>query len=697
MKKLINNICIMAMVFLLAGVSEATAQSDDFRSGAPEAGPARKVEIGKYETFELDNGLQVIVVENHKRPRISYQLFIDRDPIVEGTKAGYTAIAGDLMTRGTANRTKAEIDEAVDFVGGSMSTNSQGGFASSLTKHTDVVLELFADAILAPSFPAEEFDKIKTQMISGLQASKDDPSAISGNVSSALNYGLDHPYGEMMTEITLENISVEDCQNYYDLYFVPNNAYMVVVGDIKPKEARDKIEEHFGSWESGDFPSHEYESPAMPEATQVDFVDKAGAVQSVIRVTYPVEMQPGSEDVIPARVMNTILGSGFSGRLFMNLREDKGYTYGAYSSLSSDPLVSSFTASASVRNEVTDSAITEFMYELERLASEPVTQDELDLAKSYISGSFARNLESPQTVANFALNTFRYTLPDDYYHTYLERLEAVSIDDIQAMAQKYIKPGNARIVVVGNEGEVSEKLAQFDKQDGKVTFYDIYANEKAPAMDAGDITGEEIIEGYLEAIGGRAAIDAVQTMKQELTTSMMGQDVDILIYQMAPNMFAMTMSMPGMVIMKQVFDGEQGYMEQMGQKMPLEGETLDQMKNEAQMVPELNMVENGYTFDVGGVEDVNGSMAYKMTATDANGKSTVYFFDKESGLKVKTVATQDAQGQTMTITTEFHDYAEVGGIMVPHLTKVSGMAPVPLEMKVKNVEINGEIDPSVFQ
>ncbi|RLD21035.1 MAG: insulinase family protein [Bacteroidetes bacterium] len=693
MKKFIQYISITALIALTGA---ASAQNSDWRATVPEAGPARTIEIGKYESFTLDNGLKVIVVENHKIPRISYRLFIDRDAIFEGEKAGYTNIAGDLLSTGTANRTKAEIDEEVDFVGGSMSTSSYGGFASSLTRHSDVVLGVFSDVVLNPSFPEDQFDKMKTQMLSGLQSQKDDPNAISGNVSGALTYGLDHPYGEMTTETTVENITLDDCKNYYADYFMPNGSYMVVVGDISPAKAKKQVEKYFGSWEKGVMPEHEYEMPEMPEANEVAFVDKAAAVQSVIRITYPVDLKPGQEDVIPGRVMNSILGSGFSGRLFQNLREDKAYTYGAYSSLGSDELVASFSATASVRNEVTDSAIIQFMIELNRMRDEDVTDDELELAKNFIAGAFARNLESPQTVANFALNTYRYDLPEDYYSSYLERLAAVDKETVRAMAQKYISTDQARIIIVGNKDEVSETLAHFSASE-EVTFYDIYANEKAPTMDFGDVSGEDIVNAFITAIGGREALESVKSTKVIMSADAMGQTMEFVEYKMAPGKYSMAMSSMGQTMMRQVFDGESGYVEQQGQKMPLEGSDLENMKDEAKITPELDYVADGYALEVVDLEEINGEMAYKLKVTDGNENSSIHYFSKDTGLKLRSISTMEANGQSVTSTEDFSDYREVSGIMLAHNQVIVGMAPFPLEMKTSSVEVNGEIDPTVFQ
>lgn len=677
------------------GATGTTATN--FRAMAPKAGPARPIKIGESHQFTLDNGLRVIVVENHKLPQISYQLTIDRDPIQEKEKSGLSGIAGSLLATGTKTKTKAEIDEAVDYIGASLSTTPTGGFASSLTKHTDKVLALFSDVILRPSFPESEFEKLKTQTISGLQANKDDPSAISQNVSSALTYGLGHPYGEITNEISVANITLEDTKEYYKNYFKPGNAYLVIVGDITPEAAKAKAEKYFGNWSKGTTPKYVYGFPKPVDKTTVAFVDKAGAVQSVINVTYPVQMKPGDPDEIAARVMNTILGSGFSGRLFKNLREDKAYTYGAYSSLSSDELVGYFSANASVRNEVTDSAIVQFLHELNMIKNEQVTQKELQLAKAYIAGAFARSLESPQTVAGFALNINMYGLPADYYETYLQKLQAVTIEDVARVAKKYITPEKARIVVVGNKDEVMPKLAIFDKEDGVVQLYDIYANPKKDESQAAvDITAEQLIENYLTAIGGREKLDAVRTIDQTYSMELMGMSITARIVQ-GDGKFYMNMTAPGMNIMKQVFDGEKGTVEQMGQVATIEGEDLNSMKDQAVLFPERNYKDSTYGLELKGLEDINGSAAYKLSVTKPNGAKSTEFYDKSSFLKLKEISTAEAEGQTMTTTNEYSDYKAVDGVMIPHTVSISGPMPTPMVMKAQEVKINGEIDQSLFK
>ncbi|MEM9824405.1 MAG: pitrilysin family protein [Bacteroidota bacterium] len=450
---------------------------EDFRKQVPSAGPPPKIQIGSSEQFELDNGLKVILVENHKLPRVSYRLFVNTPDIMQNEKAGYIDMAGELLNKGTANRKKAEIDEAIDFMGASLNTTASGIFASSLTKHTENLLEIMSDVLLNPSFPESEFAKAKKQTLSNLAQSKEDPSEVSRSVSNVLRYGKNHPYGEIMTEATIENITREDCKDYYETFFKPNISYLVVVGDVDMAKAKPMIEKYFSSWKSSNnIPKVDFPTPQAPENTTVDFINKTGAVQSVISVTYPVELKPGHPDVIKSRVMNTMLGGFFQSRLNQNLRETNAYTYGAGSRLSSDEKVGSFRAGASVRNEVTDSSIMELVNELNRIRDEQIDQADLDMVKNVIAGSFARSLEQPETVANFALNTARYGLPADYYTTYLQKLDQVSLNDVQMMAQKYIRPANAHIVVVGNKDEVAEKLGKFTAS-GKVDFYDPYGNE----------------------------------------------------------------------------------------------------------------------------------------------------------------------------------------------------------------------------
>lgn len=671
-----------------------------WRSSVPKAGPAREIKLGNYTSFQLENGLDVIVVENHKLPRVSYQISFNNDPLIEGKEAGYTSMAGSLLTKGTKTRTKAQIDEAIDFVGASLNAGSSGIFGSSLKKHSGALLEVMTDVLYNPTFPEEEFEKEKKTSMSNLASQKTDPSAMSGNVSQILNFGADHPYGEIQTEETLNAMKLSTVKNYYKTYFRPNNATLVIVGDITPAEAESSAKKYFDKWEKGDVPMIKYNSPMAPEGNKVAFVNKDGAVQSVINITYPVDFKPGSVDAIPARIMNSILGGGiFSGRLMQNLREDKAYTYGARSSLRSDKLAGTFKAGASVRNEVTDSSITEFIYEMKRMATEPVDAKDVKLSKSSIAGSFARSLESPQTIARFARNIKRYNLPANYYETYLQKLDAVSVADVQSMAKKYIKPDNAYIVVVGNKDEVAEKLLKFDA-DGKIDYYDAYGIEVKydEVATPDDVTAQTIVADYIDAMGGKEKLMDVKSMITTASMDMMGQSASISIKQKDGDKMAMTVSMNGMAVQDMKVNGDQASVGGMGQSQTMsKGDPgFDDMASQAKLFEALQYMSEGYMLELKGIEDVEGDKAYKLMVTRPSGKKTTEYYSVKSGLVTKVISNTETPQGVQTITNQFKDYKAVDGVMLPFTLVTIGAAPFPIEMKVAEYKLNSAIPNTEF-
>jgi zinc protease len=701
MKHILLNIAAFAMLAL-----PLQAQVD--RSKAPAPGKAPKIQIGDYSKFELTNGLKVIVVENHKRPTLSIQLSVERDPMLEGENAGYVSLAGQLLSNGTTNRTKAEIDEAVDFLGANLSTSSTGMYVSTLVKHTDKMMDIMTDVLYNPLFSEEQLEKLKKQTISGLSANKEDASAIASNVSNVLNYGRKHPYGEIETEETVATVTAEMCKNYYNTYFKPNVAYLVIVGDITTDAAKVLAEKYFGKWERGDVASRTYQMPKAPNGNHVAFVAKEGAVQSVINITYPIDLKPGSSDIIAAKVMNSILGGGvFSGRLMQNLREDKAYTYGARSSIGSDKLVAEFSAGASVRNDVTDSSVTEFIYELRRMATEAVDAADLQLVKNSMNGSFARSLESSQTIASFALNMERYNLPNDYYATYLQKLNAVTVEDVMAAAKKYIKPDNANIVIVGNIEE-ADKLAGFDSK-GKVNYYDIYGNKTEavnlkPAPEG--LTAEQVLETYILAITSTPnmkkagkVLKKIKDMSMVSSLTVQGMALEMISYNKAPNKYAMEVKFGEMVAQRQGFNGETGFSTNMqtGTK-DLEGDELAQMKVQAIMFPELDSEKSGYTAQLLGVEKGKGASNYVLELTLVNGNKIKEYYNVETGLKTKTsskVDTGDAAGEISTVRT-FGDYKEVNGVLFPHKGSISA-GPQNFDFEVTSIEINTKLGDGLFE
>lgn len=692
------------VIFLFCALAVWSADAQVDRSKAPAPGPAPKIQIGESETFTLDNGLKVILVENHKRPVISYSLTLDYTPFLEGDVAGNANMAGGLLRAGTTTRTKEQIDQEIDFIGASFSTFSSGMFASSLTKHTDKLLTIMSDVLLNPSFPAEQLEKDKKKAISNLQAAKEEPNSIMANVSAAVKYGKDHPYGETETEETVKNITRETCKVFYETYFRPNIAYLVIVGDITKAEAEKKAKQYFGSWKKQEVPSEALPVVESPKGTQICFVPKTGAVQSVINVTYPIDLKPGANDDIPATVMNSILGGGvFSGRLMQNLREDKAYTYGARSSISTDEYVGSFTAFASVRNEVTDSSVTEFLYEMDRLTKEPVSADDLSLVKNSMNGSFARSLESPETIARMALNIKRYNLPEDYYANYLSRLSSVSIEEVQKMAEKYIRPNACYVVVVGNK-DVAESLKKFDA-DGEITFYDFYGNEadaveRKPAPEG--MTAKNVLDKYVMAMtmtedmkSAAKKIKKLKDVTQKGKTEIQGTEIQFITYQKAPNMFSQSIMVQGNVFQKQTYNGKKGVSISMQGRKELEGEELAALEKQAVLVAEAQYDELGYKAELLGVEPVNGKDAYVVSVSDGEGEPSMEYYDVASGLKVQQVATGEGPtGEKFTSIQIYSEFKEVKGYMFPHQLSMSGAQSLVIEME--EIKVNSNLSGDLF-
>lgn len=674
----------------------------DVRKTAPKAGQAPKIQVGKAETFQLENGLKVIVVENHKLPKVSYRLFVDYDPVLEREAAGYIDLMAEIWATGTESRTKAQIDEAVDFLGASLYSDPNGLSGACLSKHADKLLEIMSDVLLRPKFAPAELEKAKRQMESNLAAAQSEPDAIAQNVGAVLNYGKDHPYGELPTEQMLEKITLEKIKAHYQTFIKPDVAYLVIVGDVTREKAEKQAKKYFGPWKKGTVPTQKYFAPRAPEKTQFAFVHKPGAVQSLIRITYPVDLKPNAPDAIKARLLSAVLGGGFvSSRLNAKLRETKGWTYGAGASLTPDKLIGRFTTSASVRNSVTDSAIVEFLYEINRLRTEKLRKEELQTVKNIMVGQFSRSLEEPGTVAQFALNTARYGLPADYYENYLTALQAISAEELLYTAKKYLTPDNAHILVVGNRDEVAEKVKKM-APDGNLRFYDHYGNPVKPvnaALPSG-LSAEQVVEAYLSAIGGREKIAAIQDMVTTNTMFVGGSSFDLKTTQKDGDKIVVEASSAGQLINKKVFDGAQGFI--MGgspnaKPQAVEGEELADLKEQAAWCKEALYAKNAYRLSLKGTTNIEGAEVYLVEVTRPDGKVSKQYYDTKTGLKLREESTLPSATGLLEQTADFSNYREVGGVKLPHTVILTGLLPTPIQMSVKEISVNQGVSADVFK
>ncbi len=701
------NKIILTITFFIAATT-LNAQYEIDRSSAPKPGKAPEINIGSPASFVLENGLKVFVVENHKLPKVSFQLSIDKDPKLETGHVGLSSMMGDMLSAGTTTKTKQQIDEEIDFIGASISTFSSGIYASCLSKHKEKVLEIASDILLNPAFPEQELEKKKKRLMSSLKSVKTDANSISSRVGGVLKYGKNHPYGEVQTSSDIDGITVELCKEYYKTYFRPNISYLVIVGDIDVEESKALVENYFGSWEKAEVPIHKYSNPEKVEGVRVAFVDKPGAVQSLISVMYPVEYKIGAQDNAKVSVMSNIFGGAFSSYLNANLREDKGYTYGARGRISPDKIIGQFNASASVRNEVTDSSITEFLAEMNHIKNEPVSDEDLNRIKNNMNGDFALSLERSQTIARFALNVVRFNLPQDYYQTYLSRLQSVSKEDVQAAAKKYIDPDNCIILVVGNK-EVAESLKKFDS-DGEIEFYDINGDiekeEKTPLPEG--LTAQQVINDYLLAITGKENLDDVKKVYKKLkgiksvmngAISQGGQEFSMTFttYQKAPNSFKMEINAMGMVVQKEVFNGSTGgSMNMQTGKQDLSAEEIAKKKITSALDKELRYKELGYQLELMAIEKVNDVPTYKVAITNPFNLVSYAYFDVDSKLKVSEMKIEtSSSGESATVIQYFSDYQSSKYLKYPNKVVVENNGQ-EIELNVSSVEYNPKFSSDEF-
>ena len=693
MKKITLSIATLALL------TSVNAQNLD-RSIRPNAGPAPEIKLADAQTFTLPNGLKVFVVENHKLPRVTYNILLNIHPQGEGTKAGTSEFIGSLITAGTKTLSKDQFDEQTDMIGANINATAEGMTGSSLVKHQDKLLQLMSDALLNASFQQSEMDKLKKQMSSGLAQSKNEPDEMLKNVSAVLNFGKAHPYGEIMTEGTLANITLEDCNNYYKTYFRPNVAYLAIVGDVTLADAKKMAEKYFGKWEKGTVPSATYPAVPQPNGAIVQFVTREGAVQSVIGVTYPIDLKPGTPDVIKAKVLNEILGGSSQGRLFLNLREKHGWTYGSYSQIANDDVVGHFQAYAKARNVVTDSSVNEIINEMKDLKANKVTDESLQNTLHYMTGTFAIGLENPATIATYAINIDRYNMPKDYYKNYLKTLNAVTAADVQATADKYIHPENANIVVVGDKAE-AEKLKRFSS-NGVINYYDYTGTplkvETAKAVESG-VTAATVIDNYVKATGGKAALESIKDLTESTSFDANGKTINIIIKTITPDRWMMSVVVDGVgEVQKKVLFGDKGYSSQMGQgQTDMTSEEIAEMKEDADIQADLHPEKYGNILKVLSTEAIDGKDAYVVeTSKNGSDDKTLTYYDVASGLKVKEIK-KNKEGIQITTFADYKEIKNGNGYKMPFTVSISAGGEGAQKLQLSSIEANTALKPGSFK
>jgi zinc protease len=467
------------------------------RQQPPPPLPARPIRIPTAQEVTLSNGLTVAVVEDQRLPLVSYRLaFRSGDAHDPVELPGLTDTMAGLLTEGTDSRTSREIADEVARMGASLSAGANSDYttvaASSLATFSNEILEMMADVTLRPSFPENEVELTKRNTIESLKQQRAQPSFLATEMVSRVMYG-EHPYSVVApTPESINALTRDRLIEFHRKQFVPNNAVFIVAGDVKTAQIVKQIEALFGAWPSDKAPIEDFPSPPVRTSRSAYLVDRPGSAQSNIVIANR-GIQRVSPDYFPMLLMHTVLGANASSRLFMNLREEKGYTYGAYSNLDARRTAGTFRASAEVRTPVTGDSLKEFFYELNRIRTEPVSLKEINDAKSYLTGVFPIRLETQEGLIDQLIQIKMFGLPSDHLQTYRDHVNEVTIEQIQDVAARYIKPDEVAIVIVGDGRQIVEQVEPYSSE---IEFYSTSGKRKerpaARPLAAGELTASDV-------------------------------------------------------------------------------------------------------------------------------------------------------------------------------------------------------------
>lgn len=686
----IKFIYLVALLFI--GTS-SIAQID--RSKMPKSGPTPEINLGKPAEFKLDNGLEVLVVRDTKLPAINISLNLDTPPVYEGDKAGVQSLTSSIMGKGTTLTPKDKFNEDVEFLGASINVYSSGGFANSLSKYKERVFELLAEAALKPNFTQEELDFEKDQLLEGLRAGENSAEAIAGKVRGALVYGKNHAAGEFPTETSINNVTLQDVKDFYTNRYVPSNGYMVITGDITEKEAKKLVKKYFGDWKSG-----KVNVPNYPKATdvsniEVNLIDVPNAVQTELAIVTLSDLKMNEKDYHAATVANYILGGAFGSYLNMNLREANGYTYGARSSIGASRYYpSTFRATTKVRNEVTDSAVVETLKEIKRIRTEPVDSEILKNAKAKFLGNFIMQSEDKAVVARRTVNIKTNDLDEDFYKDFIANINKVTQEDVQRVAQKYFKPENARIILVGKASDILEPLESltFEGQPVPIKFFDKEANptDRPSTIALPDgVTAQTVLDGYVSAIGGKDALSNLKSISTKAMLETPMGNVELSEKRMMGDKWRLSVSMAGNVMSDQIYADGKGMVKAQGQTLEMEGDNLAAQATEAIFLPELNAQDKA---TLTGIEKMGESKVYVVKWSDSK-KS---FYDVDSGLLVASETKTNQGGQDITQLIHYSNYQETNGIKFP-MTLSQNMMGRDVNFEVKEITVNEKVTNEDFK
>lgn len=712
-----KNLIAAGLLGVLLGVASAahaqTAAPTKAKAAGPPPAPAKEVRFPSFEQKTLANGLRVVVIEQHEQPLVSLRMLLRAGRSFEpAAKAGLAQATAALLTQGTASRSAQQIAEAVDFVGGNLSANAgiESGFVNAgfTSDQLDLAFDLLSDVVLHPTFPQEELDRWRRQALSGLQIQRQSASYLANATLARVVYG-DYPYGRPGegTPESLGSLTRDDAAAFHKRFYVPNNAILAVVGDVKPADAFARVERAFGGWQKGE----EAQLPAFdvphPQGHKIVVVDKPDAVQTEIRLGQ-IAIPFRDPDLFTAEVYNSVVGGNASARLYEEIRRKRGLSYGAGSDFIKPTQPGWFVASTFTKTETSVDALGLAIEVLQGLQKEPVPQTELAAAKTYITGAFPLEIETADGIASKVLEALQFGYDRAFLESYNDRISKVSAADVQRFARERIHPETLAIVLVGNAKVFSEALGKkygaFETipvsevdflsadlrkpKEVKPAAAPASANEQAQAMD--------LLRKAQAALGGKAFVEQKSQISKgagSLTSPNLPQPVPVSAYasyRVFPDKQRSELQL-SMGTIVQTFDGTTGWGGMAGNLQ----ETTDRFKQQQLYGIDLlrSLGKPGYTARLLPDAEVDGKPAKVVELADANGHVTRFYLDPQTNLVSKVA--YEAEG--VKIENVYSDYRDVAGVKVPHQTKISQNGQPFLEVKLSEVQVNVPVDEGLFK
>ena len=672
------------------------------RSQIPPSGPDPEIKLGQPYEYELSNGLKLIIVENNKLPRASVNLFIDSQSYSSDGKTGIGSITSSLLGKGTKNILKDDFIEEIDFMGSTLSLYTTGAYGSSLSKYFPRILELLADGLLNPVFDEEEFTKEKDRLLESIKENEKSVTSIARRVGDIIIYGKNHPNAEYTSESSINNISFKDLEPYFKKRFIPNNAYMVIIGDVKAEETKETILDLFSKWEKGEVMTEDITVNNSFDQTEIHFIDMPNAIQSEIRFQNLIEMRKNSPDYISLLVANRILGGEPESRLESKIREDKGYAYYARSNFGSNKYSSTtFNAYTSSRANVTDSSVIELLSEIDKIKKVKVDGQELSDIKAAYFGDFVRDTESPSTIAQYSVDIKIEELDNDYYKNFIKSVNQVTSDDIYKVSNKYFNTDQGAIIIAGKGSELIDKLENitYDGKKLNINYYDTRGNiiNKPNYSIDDNVSVESIINNHIDAIGGKERLVKVESIQTSgsANLNMQGQSFVLEFYSIKnnQNQSLSTVKAGGMMVQKSVFNKYQGYNEVNGQRILLKDSELETAIIDSALFSELNY--DFSTIELVGTSVINNEKVYEIKITD----SKTEYYSIESGLKIKEVQITEVDGNQIVVETTINRYEEINGVLIPsEINQVTPALPIPggITIKFSKIELDVKTSDSDF-